>query len=149
MTWYVNPMPNISDTWDIMEKFDTKEEAIEYGIQEYKNHLAGISTELFDNDYNYPDPPSSWFEVGERMDFIPEVYADLILEQVVEQADCQCGEVSEDWLRWDTITKEQLKELQDNMQNVFDEWLKKHDLEPTFYNIVNIEEIDAKNYVCG
>ena len=35
------------------------------------------------------------------------------------------------------------------MQNVFDEWLKKHDLEPTFYNIVNIEEIDAKNYVCG
>lgn len=149
MTWYVNPMPNIGDTWDITENFDTKKEAIEYGIQEYKNHLAGISTELFDNDCNYPDPPSSWFEVGERMDFIPEVYADLIIEQVVEQADYQCGEVSEDWLRWDTITKEQLKELQDNMQNVFDEWLKKHDLEPTFYNIVNIEEIDAKNYVCG
>ena len=81
------------------------------------------------------------------MDFIPEVYADLILEQVVEQADYQCGEVSEDWLRWDAITKEQLKELQDNMQKVFDEWLKKHELEPTFYNIVNIEEIDAKNYV--
>ena len=83
------------------------------------------------------------------MGFIPEVYADLILEQVVEQADYQCGEASEDWLRWDTITKEQLKELQDNMQKVFDEWLKKHDLEPTFYNIINIEEIDAKNYVYG
>lgn len=81
------------------------------------------------------------------MGFIPEVYADLILEQVVEQADYQCGEASEDWLRWDTITKEQLKELQDNMQKVFDEWLKKHGLEPTFYNIVNIEEINAKNYV--
>lgn len=78
MTWYVNPVPNIGDTWDITEKFDTKEEAIEYGIQEYKDHLAGISTEI-----------------------------------------------AEDWLRWDTITKEQLEELQDNMQKMFDEWLKK------------------------
>lgn len=150
MSWYVNP---IDGAWDIMEEFDTKEKAIEYGVQEYKDHLAGISTELFDlrelfNDvHNYPDHPSGWFEVGERMDFIPEVYADLIIDQVVEQAYCQCGEISEDWLRWDTITEEQLKELQGNMQKVFDEWLKKHDLEPTFYNIVNIEEIDANNYV--
>lgn len=147
MTWYINSANNYNDNWDIREEFDTKEEAIEYGIQEYKDYLAGISTELFDNDYNYPDPPSSCFEVGEGKPFVPYVDSDWIIEQVVEQASWQCGEIGDDWLRWDTITKEQLEELQNNMQKMFDEWLKKHGLEPTFYNIVNIEEIDAKNYV--
>lgn len=147
MSWYVNPVPNIGDTWDIAYEFDTKEEAIEYGIQEYKDHLAGNLTELFDNDYNYPDPSISLFEVGEGKDFVPYVDSDLIIEQIAEQASWQCGEAGDDWLRWDTITKEQQEELQKNMQNVFDDWLKKYNLEPTFYNVINIEEIDAKNYV--
>lgn len=33
------------------------------------------------------------------------------------------------------------------MQKVFDEWLEKYDFEPTFYNVINIEQIDAKDYV--
>ena len=147
MSWYVNPVPNIDDCWRITDEFETKEEAIEYGVQEYKNHLAGILTELFDNDYNHPDPPTSFFEVGESKAFVPYVDSDWIIEQVAEQADWQCGEIAQDWLQWDTITEEQREELQNNMQRVFDEWLKKHSLEPTFYNIIHIEEIDAKDYL--
>lgn len=147
MSWYVNPVPNIDDVWCITDEFDTKEEAIAYGVEEYKQHLAGVSTELFDNDYNYPDPPTSIFEVGEGVGFVPFVDTDWIIEQVAEQASWQCGEIGDDWLRWDTITKEQQEELQDNVQKVFDEWLKKYNLEPTFYNVIHIEEIDAKDYM--
>lgn len=147
MTWHVNPVPNIDDTWHIVDEFDTKEAAIAHGVQEYKNHLEGTWTELFDNDYNYPDPPTSLFEVGERLDFVPHVDVDMILDDVVEQASWQCGEAGDDWLRWGDVTKKQQAELQENMQKVFDEWLKKYNNEPTFYNIIHIEEIDAKDYV--
>lgn len=147
MAWYQNPADNPSDTWYSLDAFDTKEEAIEDGIQQYKEHLAGISTELFDNDYSYPESPSGWFEVGERKDFVPYVDSDLIIEQVAEQASWQCGEIGDDWLNWDTVTEEARKELEENINKVFDDWLKKHSLEPTFFNIVNIEKINVKDYL--
>ena len=147
MSWYINPVSNIDDCWRVTDEFDTKEEAIAAGVHEYQLHLQGAPTELFDNDYNYPDPPTSLFEIGEALKFVPLIDSDWIIEQVTEQADWQCGEIAEDWLQWDAITKEQREELQENVQKVFDDWLKKHNLEPTFYNVVNIEIIDAKDYV--
>lgn len=86
MSWYINPVPNIGDCWCITDKFDTKEEAIAAGVYEYQLHLQGVSTELFDNDYNYPDPPTSLFEVGEDLKFAPMVDSDWIIEHVAEQA---------------------------------------------------------------
>lgn len=143
MTWYINTPNNYSDNWDIIESFDTKEETIEYGVYEYKAHLDGALTELFDDDYN----KTSIFEIGEGKPFVPYVDSDLIIEQVAEQASWQCGEIGDEWLNWNDITKEQRKELQDNMQKTFDEWLRKHSLEPTFFNVIHIEEIDAKDYL--
>ena len=143
MTWYINTPNNYSDNWDIIESFDTKEEAIEYGVYEYKAHLNGVLTELFDDDYN----KTSIFEIGEGKPFVPYVDSDWIIEQVAEEASCQCGEIGDEWLNWNDITEEQRKELQDNMQKTFDEWLEKHNLEPTFFNVIHVEEIDAKDYL--
>lgn len=136
------------EIWYDTHEFDTKEEAIKYGIQQYKDFLIDVMEDASMYGYS-PCVPSSLFEVGEKSSFAPHIDVDMILDDVVEQATWQCGEIADDWLSWDTITKAQEEELQNNMQNVFDEWLKKHHLEPTFYNVINIEEIDAKKLCMG
>lgn len=145
MGWCVKLDVN-DEIWYDTHEFDTKEEAIKYGIQEYEDFLMDeIVSASMDN--RHPCVVSSLFEVGEKSSFTPYIYIGMILDDVVEQAMGQCGEVADGWLDWDIVTKEQEEELQNNMQKVLDEWLKKYDFEPTFYNIINIEEIDAKDYV--
>jgi hypothetical protein len=62
--------------------------------------------------------------------------ADLLLEHIVCQDQYQ-GEWAESAL--DGISKEAKQELTDNLRALFESWLNKHDLHPTFFVIEETE----------
>lgn len=127
------------------DAFDSREEAIENGISQYRKALKGIGTELFEDDC--PNSVQPFFYIGEAVNFSYVVDADMVIEDVVDQAYEQCGEAADGFLDFNSITSEQVKELQKSLQSAFDNWLKEYNLTPTFYAIDNVEEIDVKDYI--
>lgn len=123
-------------------EFDTKEEAIQNGIRQYKDWLNGCGTELFDD---YEDEPVS-FLVGQQYPFEPYADEELVLESAINQAyDEGFEDVYDYWLH--DITKEQQEELHDMLQSALDSWMKKNKFIPNFYLIKNVEEIIIEDYL--
>lgn len=48
MAWYNNPI--IDDIW-YGDAFDTREEAIEDGVRQYKDACNGFTSDLFDEEF--------------------------------------------------------------------------------------------------
>lgn len=135
---------NIDDIWWGYDEFDTKEDAIENGVQQYIDAMNGYSSDLFYDDD--PDSPlCSVFCVGEQEKFVPYVDADVLIEDIQMRALDYGGEYAEEYL--EDVTKEDKEELQRELQNVFDSWANRHRYNPGFFTIINIEEIDAKDYL--
>lgn len=79
------------------------------------------------------DPDAKECFTGEIEVPIPENC--LSADTLIEDIQCQ-DEFSGEWAQdWPNNTEDQLKELEENLQKVFGEWLDKHDLRPKFYNI--------------
>jgi hypothetical protein len=82
------------------------------------------------------------FRIGKKIPVgVPALDIDNILEQVSNQIYDEVGEVAEDYL--DDVTKEQYKELEESLNEVFFKWIKKHNLEPTCYTVANEEIIEV------
>lgn len=77
--------------------------------------------------------------VGESKTPIPENYftADDIIE-VIQNQDDFLGEWAEDWPE---ANKEQRAELTEQLRSVFSAWLDKHNLRPSFFNVVDSEKV--------
>lgn len=68
-------------------------------------------------------------------------YCDII-ENLEEQAfDRDFGEYVDGWL--DSATSEQVQELEDAVDAVINEWLKKNKLEPSFFLVRAYEEVEV------
>lgn len=93
--------------------FDTKEDA----IQEAR------ACEDKDGD----------FFVGQFEEIRISVCGDRVIDQAQEDAYEQAGEYAEDWLA--KIPRERVDELTCQLSEVFDGWLKKYDLTPTFATV--------------
>lgn len=113
-----------SDIWN-GEEFETKEEALKEGMKE-----RGLNERL---------------RTGQQESVeISGIDVDLLLENVAENTVCEVGEVGEDFLM--DVSKEEQKELEEELNKVFFEWVNKYGYNPSFFKIVNIEEIEgAKN----
>ena len=111
-----------SDIW-LGDKYDTKEDAIEDCREEY----------------NSGDYEEETCYVGRIDTYNAFIDADSIIEDIQNYAYSECGEVAEEFLI--DVTKEQTEELQDKLNDVLQEWLTKHNLQPTFGNMVDVEEI--------
>lgn len=125
------------------DEFDSREDAIADGVEQYKDALNDIGTELFDDDY--PNPPSGIFYIGRVFDFHPTIDAERIIEYAQEEAYDICGEAAEDYLDWHYLKKEDIAQLQNGLQQVFDIWLSDHQSSISYIN--NIEEINAADYL--
>ena len=102
-------------------EYNSKEEAIanfknEFGEEETKGYVGTISSHV-----------ASEF-----------VCVDSIIENIRDQADCNCGEWAEDWLM--SVTDEQKQDL----EALITGWFDKHGLQPTFYTVEDGEEFDLK-----
>lgn len=80
------------------------------------------------------------FRVGRRENCeIPTICVDFVLDDVVNQLYDEVGEVSESYL--DNVTRGQLMELEEELNEVFYKWNKKYGLEPNFYRVFDIEVV--------
>ena len=104
--------------------FDTKEEAIEAG-------------EEYAKDCGY-----SQYYVGQCKEFIPRVDAEDLIERMQEQAYEEVGEVTEDWL--EDATSEAINELAEELHMLFQKWMKKYSLEPSFYRVEAIDSYSVR-----
>jgi hypothetical protein len=74
--------------------------------------------------------------VGKKGVYRPEIPGWWPIDHMQEHAYDNVGEAAEDWL--DGVPKEQENELGEALTKVFNDWLDKHDLRPTFYPVTNV-----------
>lgn len=84
------------------------------------------------------DPEINVCWTGENVTPIPENFINA--QVLIENIQCQ-DEFSGEWAEnWPDETKEQLEELEKEIQKVFAAWLDKHSLRPAFFNCMYIEK---------
>lgn len=82
--------------------------------------------------------------VAESQEYIPYIFADIILERLSEDAWEECGEASEDSFK---ATGSQAKDLEEMLNNALGHWLTKHGLWPSFSKLGPIEKINVEQYI--
>lgn len=97
--------------------YDTKEEAIEAAKRE------GFTS----------------FYVVRTNEVHPYIDAELAIERAAESIYDVVGEVAEDYLMY--LPKEELEDLQESINAVFNQWLTKYNNHPTFYMVEEVEPI--------
>lgn len=104
--------------------FDTINEAVyESGIDDGEIIYVGECAS--------PTQPEDWWEAADWL----------------EHVSCQ-DEYGGEWAEgWDESTKEQRAELTDAVRKVMAEWLDRHKLRPTFFNIKNEAKYTVENGV--
>ncbi|WP_153732727.1 hypothetical protein [Sporosarcina obsidiansis] len=108
------------EVWMNCGSYDTKEEAIQAGKDEYEG-----------NRYQ--------FYVGQisNINLVPGVNVDYIIEDIAENVYSEVGEAAECYL--DDVRKEDSSELEDKLNKVLFEWMDKHDYMPKYFRVNNIE----------
>lgn len=123
--WIVELTETDSEIWGSDIDCDTREKAIEDGMKYAKEE--GLKS----------------FRIGKVvLCGIPCIDADWVLERAEEQLYDEVGEASETYMC--DVTKEQIKELEEQLNEVFYQWHKKYKLEPTCYTVVKDEVVEVK-----
>lgn len=135
------------ERWEASTYFDTKDEAIEHGInllEKYNNNPQNEKTrdQLIEDLALYPDDnePIYGFYVGqlEKVGFPDET--DILLENIAERVYDQGGEYAVDYL--DDVDEKHQTELQELIYS----WAKQHDYLPDCFLLNTLEEIDIRNF---
>lgn len=130
--WVINIKAD--SIWNSDVEFDTREEAIAYGKENFE--------ELYKEEYgeNY-DPQDSIkeFYIGQVEEYKPRVFAHHVIEQVSDDAYEDVGEVAEDYLS--LVKPEELESLEAQLNTVFNQWLTETDKHPKFWRVANMEEV--------
>ena len=118
------------ENWHTAEcSYDDKEEAIEAGRQHMKDLIQ-------DEEYD-----GEQFEIAQVVDFNFKVDTSQVIEQVVDQAYDQVGDLADRWL--DHVYNEY--ELQEMLTNAFKEWLNKYPVnKPKFWCVENRETVSIE-----
>lgn len=123
MSWMYE-LPN-EERWSSCDDgYDTKEEAIQAGREFMREE--------------YPDYDS--FEVGKKViPVIPSINAYSILETTSENMYWDVGEIAEDWLS--DVNRKEENNLEERLNSVFLAWLEETGNMPTFWKVVNVENV--------
>ena len=70
------------------------------------------------------------------------VDTDWVIDKARDDAYNLAGDASDGWL--DEIPKGSEEELEEELSKVFNAWLKKHGLTPSFYEVVDVEAVEAQ-----
>lgn len=70
------------------------------------------------------------------------IEADDVIEAVYQKACDVVGEFAEGWLH--KIPEEQEKELEEELNKVWNNWIKKYKLEPRFFTVENVKKYDLE-----
>lgn len=123
--WIVELTEADNEIWASDIDCSSREEAIEKGMEAAKKE--GLTS----------------FRIGKKEPCrMSTIDADTIIENAQEQLYDEVGEVSETYL--EGITKEQEKELEEGLNEVFYNWHKKHKLFPSCYKVLDEEVIEVE-----
>ena len=111
------------------EMWSDFEDSIERCIGEAK---ATVEEVTVGQDYVY---------IASSDDFYPSVDGENSIDEILNQANSECGEVSEGWL---CGCEKLYDELSDILSNALNEWLEKIGEKPTFGNLNEIIKYDLK-----
>lgn len=127
------------ENWDLNNfgEFNSKEDLFEFIDTTSKEEIYETYLDETGEELNISNGIEIY--IGQINLFTPHVCAYRVIEDVVMDAYDNCGEHAERYL--DSITREQEDELEDLLNEVFNKWLRKYNLEPTFYHIENTEKI--------
>ncbi len=112
---------------DMSEFFETKEDAISEGLSVHGEDEWSSEKEL---------------SVGIFVPYKPFINVDGLIERWQEDVYDDYSECRGYDTYLEDITDEQTKELQDELNKVLQEWIKKHNLEANFGEIHNVEFIE-------
>ena len=109
-----------------------------YSLDEemYHGEFDSIEEALRDASYDGWDEecPDVW--VAECFNnFTPSVSACWFVEELEQVAEDECGWLAEDWLLG--VPKEAMRELQESLDKLTNEWLTKHHFEPHWFEVEN------------
>ena len=110
------------------DSHDTIEECVEDAIGAIVN-----------GEHNYAETPTVVY-IGENREFVPEVDGLQVLEALEEQASEQCGELGGYWEASDWHKREEVEELEEELNRVVIAWLTKYGRMPNFYSVENVKE---------
>ena len=132
-----------TEIWRAYERYATAEEAIEAGRRELhklkENREWWDAEDVLGSMYDDYDEIPDTFAIGQC--YSPITYLDGIqtIEWLQEQVYEECGEAGETFL--DYVSKEAITDLEDSLNRALQQWLDKHNLQPTCYSISNVREI--------
>jgi hypothetical protein len=107
--------------WEYSEEFDTKEKAIESAKDDEE-----IDGYVF---------------VGKK---IPVKAQDIDVDNLLENVAINTTDGFDDYADGflENVSKEHFDELEEKLNNVFFEWMNKHNYNPDWFKVVDIEEIE-------
>ncbi|MFP3414202.1 hypothetical protein SB773_21805 [Bacillus sp. SIMBA_074] len=128
MKWMYNLDSN-SEIWT-SDKYETKEEAIQAALKDWTDRMVADRASV-DNE----------FQIGEFKQYTPWINADVLLDELYERANDECGGVADS--RLSGVARDEGEKLQEQINKVVEGWLKGINEYPSFGSIENIETIDA------
>ncbi len=128
------------DNWSAaseFESFDSKEELIAFIDTSGEKQFYDFY--LDEKGEEPSEAKEIGYYIGQVEAYVPHICAGTVIDNIGEQAyDETCG-YTDDYLN--NVTDEQERDLEDELNTVLAKWLEKHNLQPTFFNVVNIEKI--------
>lgn len=115
-----------------LDEYDTKEEAIEAGRKHFQEMREEEPEEFEEYGLDH-------FQVGQLQDFYPHISGNWIIDDAIEQAISECGDVAESFLN--NVSRADIYKLSDALNETFRNWMKENGYTPKFYSIQNIEEV--------
>lgn len=132
--WLINLVED--GIWSSEYEFDTKEEAIAYGKSEFEGLYEEENGEKFDAE-TYKEI----FYVGKIERYTPSVCAYSVIDNIVDNAHDEVGEVAESFL--ESVSKQEYGFLEERLNEALNEWLDETKNHPTFFKIVNVERVEV------
>ena len=124
----------MSDKWcysfndiDFIGGFNTKEEALEEAKAEIDcdRKYSGFKGKLWIGKAVYAE--------------LTDIDADVLLEQIAEEAIQDTGDYGEDYLM--LVPKELVEELEEQLNEVWHDWAEKHNYKPDWFKVADVEEV--------
>ncbi|EFM2997702.1 hypothetical protein HHK30_002753 [Listeria monocytogenes] len=148
--WMLNGSDD--DFWEGAARFNTKEEAIDFGIEMLRKYNINPddakNRKILNDDMGaYPVPLSPYsnepiyiFNVGlvEQVKFPNRT--DELLERIAEDVYDEIGDYAEDYL--DDVDEKHQTELQELIRD----WAERHDYLPNYFTISRTEAIDIRGF---
>jgi hypothetical protein len=88
---------------------------------------------------NIGEDDGSTIFIGQIEEVSLGVPIEWLLDQLGEQAYEQAGEYAQDYMVY--VKKEHQSELEKQLNDVLESWIKKHNYTPNFWSVVSVEEI--------